>query len=714
MTMVASFMPSLAFAVTGPDDHDYAVAVSGSAGNYTVVWADVQNALKGDDAEYIEVVKEPTHTEKGEVKLACTKDFCEEVITAKTFATPSHDDSDDMVERDFTLEAYAAAMLAQKATGFENSYKANKWVKDQKEDDKCYVKNAKVCSCGFVEQGVTPVDHVTKTSCVDYACAKCGATIEGTDHNWTVVTDPAKKVSEPTCKHGTGYKSTCTVCDAEGVYYDDSDKYLHSYGTPVAGMEFVETDSVNKTGYWTGTAVNVAASTKKSTVKEGYIAVLPNGTVCEVGAELAKDEGQKFYKYSKVKDATCASGKVYEWDCAECGSKLKEKTVGDVAHNYEKTHVAATCDAPGHNDYVCTVCGHTYSEDIDTEPQLQHSYVVTKTAATCKTAEYYTISCTTCKKNDIAAHNDIVVNDSNAVSLLGAPIRTDAVKKTRTFVFTGFGAPGDVALTGNQVIEIEISTAAAGDHKYTTEELVKPATCTTDEVWAKKCTVCGKISTHVETGNAPYTKKNTRLGHDAVKTVIAPTCGTAGFYTEQCSRCGLYKQTADGKDTTVAGVEVKGWTKDIDNAIQTKDANPVVAKGTACTFDKWVVTKASTVFEEGVKTLTCSVCGHADGTKTVVAKKTVAKAAPTVKAGKKSLTVKATAANATGYRVYYKKAGAKSWKSYTKKTASLSKTFSGLSKGKYYVKVKAYAKNYAGDGQVVWGATSSTKSVKVK
>ena len=153
--------------------------------------------------------------------------------------------------------------------------------------------------------------------------------------------------------------------------------------------------------------------------------------------------------------------------------------------------------------------------------------------------------------------------------------------------------------------------------------------------------------------------------------------------------------------------------KDVKASVKETEVKVAEAAKTVEEAAKSTAKTAETKVKEAAKT-TAKKATEVKAAAKTTAKKTVAKASNTVKAGKKSLNVKSSAANATGYRVYYKKAGAKSWKSYTKKTTSLSKTFSGLSKGKYYVKVRAYAKNYAGDGEVVWGATSSTKSVKVK
>ena len=92
----------------------------------------------------------------------------------------------------------------------------------------------------------------------------------------------------------------------------------------------------------------------------------------------------------------------------------------------------------------------------------------------------------------------------------------------------------------------------------------------------------------------------------------------------------------------------------------------------------------------------------------------VAKASVKLKAYKGGkLKVTASAKNATGYRVYYKKSSWKKYKTYTKgNIKTLNKTFKKLSKGKYTVKVKAFHK--ADDGKTTWGADSSIKKITVR
>ena len=714
MTMVASFMPSIAFAAVATDadhgitynDHKYAVTVN--AGD-TAAWDDVKDAVKDASKvkDYVSNVTAPTHTEKGSATLKCMQLFCDEEVTVE-IAALGHDVDTECAERDFTLEAYAAKMLEQEEPGFKNAAQADTWVKTKKAANGCYVKNVKVCSCGYVKPVTdAAIEHHTNTTHADKACPQCGETIKGEAH---VVPAPGDigdvsgmvKVSEPTCGKGTGYEYECS-CGAKTVYYhDDVADDAHNYGTPV---DVSVATTLTKDG--------------KYAVKSGYVGVkLPTttGNVRPYGSTpISNVTGFKFYKLNKVvTPATgCNTTQTMALECETCGKTLPGSTEDTtVAHDWEKTHVAATCDHAGYNTYVCKACGvkgegnGKPDEVIAAEKKLAHNYKVTKVASDCTNHEYYVIECTTCDSKNCDHKTGVKIsydfdatNATQATRPAGSTARLvttyldkKSTDKVKVFAYQGF----DKEFQGTDVIELSFDTTAVPGHKYGKKELLKPATCTSNEVWGYKCTECGKIATHTSTTHAPEVKAHTDLGHDHPVVAVAATCVNKAYETKvaKCTRCG-----------EVDAEIVEANKKAAENAA-IKDGKHA--------FDKWVVTKDSTVFEEGVKSLECSVCGADGNAKTVIAKKTVAKASNTVKAGKKSFNVKSSAANATGYRVYYKKAGAKSWKSYTKKTTSLSKTFSGLSKGKYYVKVRAYAKNYDGDGQVVWGATSSTKSVKVK
>ena len=227
---------------------------------------------------------------------------------------------------------------------------------------------------------------------------------------------------------------------------------------------------------------------------------------------------------------------------------------------------------------VCKVCGDEVEDNATTADDTKaHSYKVTKVAATCADAEYYLIECTTCAKDCAHAKGVKIDKDGkvynlktgNLIYVADAKV-VDTTAKTATYIFTGFA---EDSLKGADVIEVTLSTvAASGDHKPGDKALLKAATCTTNEVWGKKCVNCGKLIKESVTEKA-----NTALGHDLVKTETAATCGSYGFYTEQCSRCGLYKDADGNVDET-----------ELKNAKVVKTDKPVVKEGAKCSFDKWL------------------------------------------------------------------------------------------------------------------------------
>ena len=673
--MVASFMPSMAFAV---HTCDYPVTVS--AGK--VEWKAVKEALKTDDAKYIEVVKEPTHTEDGIVKLTCKADYCNEV-SGDLVATKDKADH-VVVKRDLDFSEYADAMVAQKTGGdnFKNATAAANWVKNQRKTH-CYMENVNVCSCGYVGvNGWTAVAHndANKTyNCADYKCLRCDAVIEGVGHEANTATDDfymgylkkakavaADKVSEPNCGNGTGYKWECKHCGEKVavVYTADPKTTAHNYGTAVDKSVATEEQASGK-----------------FEVKEGYVGVQGETTVNK-GVKVDADDisAYKFYQLNHVKtEGTCTEDTVKDLKCETCG-KVRPGTEQSITakHDYNETKVAATCDHGSYTHKVCKVCGNE-ENSAEADDKKAHSYKATKVAATCTSAEYYVVECATCgetcaySKGVKIDNAGTVTNVKTGTACGTADLKSeDKTAKTKTFIYTGF----DGKLKGSDVIELTISTANAGAHKFGNNTLLKEATCTTNEVWGKKCINCGKLD-----ALSASEKLNTKLGHDYAEVKTPATCGTFGAISKTCTRCNHTVDTV--KDTT---------------------AKPVVALGTKCSFDKWVVTKKATVFEEGVKSLECSVCGADGAAKTVVAKAKYA--APAVKAGKKSatVTVKATS-DAAKYQIKYKKAGG-SYKTIAAKAGK--NTIKKLAKGKKYT-FKAIAVNAEGVE-----VASATKTVKVK
>ena len=696
MTMVASFMPSLAFATTAADEEGHQYYEFGA--NFTIVNGKPVTTVTGTEQQVATAQKEidkhisncvaPTHDSKGSYEAKCIGAECDETIVVEIPKTGCTSETKNQVR--MSLAEYASAALAHNRV-FENKEAADYYVKQHPEV--CYVLVDRCNVCGDVtnpsEQGHALPATLNPTCSDKVACANtgCNAMIDATTHgshtNHSFATTGTKTVA---CNDAvTITEKTCSTCG----------------------------EKANELSLTPGKAVKCElkeiAVTKRDLAATGDYEVLYDGKVIakHVSGNWTVEPGYQrnaaysspvFYKADTTVDYL--DGNVvktyYGYTCTKCGfvnlgTEVPATVPAAHTHTWTKITKDATCESAAKEAYKCDGCG-TY-KDVDSNATgntfasvastvtnsnpLGHKFTLKKVDGNCVTTAYYEVGCSTCGE-DYAKD----INHVTRVDFRGA---TEGSKKYLNPADGKLRASANDAKFGD--FEIAYLAPAHKGHVYTKKVTLKKAACDKNAVEGYVCDVCGKKNLH---SVSPI--PGTALKHNYVETKTPATCGAYGTVSKVCSLCG--DEIAVAKDET---------------------AKPLVKDGAKCTYDKWVVTKAATVFEEGVKTLTCSVCGDEHPiTKTVIAKKTVAKASNTVKAGKKSFNVKSSAANATGYRVYYKKAGAKSWKSYTKKTDSLSKTFSKLSKGKYYVKVKAYAKNYAGDGEVVWGAYSATKTVKVK
>ena len=689
--------------------------------NYTIV--DGKAVAKAgteqkDIDKYVKVIAAPTCTTKGKVELTCKTDLPDGVACDQV-KTEEIDVLSHSYERvNMSLEDYATQRVAQAkgAPGrFENEGTAKAWVKEKKAGKVCYVYANRCKSCGEVTNyGTTgtlsnPVKHgydkeTTKLSCAEKVqCSNVGCNemvaVAEADRIPSHDLDEKITTTKTGCDGITVTKQACKKCDYVKVTENGSANCVEFKGEIAASAVKTKTTiSANEHEKTQVFLVDGKTIAKNVWTRENDTAPWGDAVFTVEPGYKYDSENELFIKADTTVDVN--GTEKYGYTCKHCGYVTVGGPVTAPAcvHAWTKVTVDATCTEAAKEYMVCTECGSykrvgdaddvtrtskaEATEDVKDSKKLGHNYVATKVDGDCHDTDKYTIKCTRehCPdsvKADVTRENYSTLDKGTSLYL----VPTD-------------GRVVEDNVVGSQELPY-IADNTANNHKFTKKVTLKAATCTNNELVGYVCDTCGKINIH-----SAVVVPSSKLAHNFVKTEVAATCGEAGYSFEQCSVCKGYK---NGNTTS----------KELVDACKT-EIKPVVKDGAKCTFDKWVVTKKPTVFEKGVEALECSVCGADGEHRTSIDKLTVAKASNTVKAGKKSFSVQSSAANATGYRVYYKKAGAKSWKSYTKKTDSLSKTFSKLSKGKYYVKVKAYAKNYAGDGEVVWGATSSTKTVKVK
>jgi len=714
--MMVSFMPSIAFAASPNHTCEYAVTVTGNA----VTWSAIQ-ALSSDDAQYVEVVKKPTCGDKaqdGEAILTCKKTDCDEAFaghtkTVKITGVTGHETE----SKEFTAEDLAKKLVEQKTWTQET---ANDFVEAAKTANNtthyegeiwCYY-TANVCKiCGKVigvsanstTTGITGHDHFRDKSsgCNATAkCLKCGKVVAvefGTNTGTHVDSKKTVQVKAATCDQPAQEKHVCAVCNepfGAATAVEGSKPLGHNLGTAVAASEATDAKGALKKGYFIVTGTDEYGDATAKYYKYNTSVVVKTGTKDECSTE-----------YRGIKCATCGKYVVFDTNHKVAADAITVETKANfiskcnpyalplaTKHDFKEETVPATCTTGSNTKKTCKKCGYVeYAYHVDGHPEtispegkpntkLGHNYVVTEVKGDCAHQGKVVVSC-----SNKDCDETVVVTDSTAA----APAH--CVKDTSgTIYFRGFNDE----LVSNNAIALPAVKANPANHQFGALTLYKAADCQHKELWAQKCKVCGKIDA------TSFTEKGELTKHNIVKHEVAATCGTAGYYTEECTLCGKYRATGGQFTTTATADDVK----------KTETAKPVVKNGAACKFDKWVVTKEATVFEEGVKQLECSVCGTKDATKTIIAKKTVGKPVVKLISKKGKLTVKASAAdNATGYEVTYKRAGkAEVTKTYT--AEQISKTFRLLKGKKYTVKVTAFASNGT---DTVEGATV-TKSIKIK
>ena len=753
MTMVASFMPSLAFAAVHDASDTYSidndcVTWSGSGADVTATVNKIKCSC--GDVYTVSGIKVNVTPDKA---LVCgnggERTFTANVVgnyngksvastatkTVTVTLPATHDYEDiDAVPATCLKEGTAAHKKCKNCGNLRN---ANNTA-DVTANDLVISKGA--CSWEVADEYVTSDKLAADAPVVCSVCKKTGTVAEAADVSGTA---------------GTAVVVKAATCDETGTNY-----------TPYSYNAKVKTSA--------GTLADQTVVWKKA----GTIAKATHNVVAGPTFVWNHD------------NHTC---KVYFDYCENCGSNsdVVEATVTEVEN------VAATCTTKGSNKYKATVAGlePVYEKKAGTlvtkdVPALGHDYVEHKAvAATCKEAgktAYY--QCSRCNDyGKLDENTNTVVTGGSAPTTVDAHHEmsatyawpTDAEIKA-AFTLPAVGAT-DAQIGSLKATATNIKCAACGlelKPSVAKEAAVKLDVSEFFRLNAGKsfCEDGYVIPVYVEDNTfdvnegdvyasvdlSKYDTKKSTIPSETKSVTVAPVEHSYVALTTPVFEW----DTTDSKDIKCSVVTKKcnatqGKLVFENNAYSYKPCDKVAeadaakvtgtvkveptctknGEGTFTATYKFLATGktisetktlvlaktdhkaevipavAATVFATGSKDgVKCSVCGEILTEPKEVAKLKVGTAKiSSLKAGKKSFTVKASAANATGYRVNYKKAGAKKYSYTTVKAKNLSKTVKKLSAGKKYtVKVKAYAKNYNGDGEVVWGALSSGKTVKVK
>ena len=222
----------------------------------------------------------------------------------------------------------------------------------------------------------------------------------------------------------------------------------------------------------------------------------------------------------KSKDATCTTDEILVKKCSVCGQSYTDNVNNKKKLNHDmqlvKT-VAPTCADEGYDLYKCSRCDVTEKRNIGPAISGSHDWQFTKTVApTCNEKGYDLYTCKKCKSTK--KENIQPINPSNHKF-----IKTNTVAPTCT---TGGYDVYTCERCGDTYNDNYIN---ASGHSFTNYVLDGNATCTQDGTMTAKCDKCNETNT--------ITAPGSKLGHDYAQTVTPPTCVSGGYTTYVCTRC---------------------------------------------------------------------------------------------------------------------------------------------------------------------------------
>ena len=290
----------------------------------------------------------------------------------------------------------------------------------------------------------------------------------------------------------------------------------------------------------------------------------------------------------KSKDATCTTDEILVKKCSVCGQSYTDNVNNKKKLNHDmqlvKT-VAPTCADEGYDLYKCSRCDVTEKRNIVPAISGSHDWQFTKTVApTCNEKGYDLYTCKKCKSTK--KENIQPINPSNHKF-----IKTNTVPPTCTTV--GYDVY-TCERCGKTEHRNEVP-AIAGGHTYQFTKTVAP-TCTEQGYDVYTCSKCG----NTEKRNVkPIDSSN----HNYTVTVVAPTCTEKGYTKHTCSRCG---NTYNDNYINASGHSFTNYVLD-GNATCTQDGT-MTAKCDKCDATNTITAPGSKLGHDYAQTVTPPTC----------------------------------------------------------------------------------------------------------
>lgn len=290
----------------------------------------------------------------------------------------------------------------------------------------------------------------------------------------------------------------------------------------------------------------------------------------------------------KSKDATCTTDEVLVKKCSVCGQSYTDNVNNKKKLNHDMQFVktvAPTCADDGYDLYKCSRCDYTEKKNPVPAIAGSHDWQFTKTVApTCNEKGYDLYTCKKC--NSTYKDNIQPINPSN-----------HKFNKTNTVAPTCTTNGYDVYTCercGKTEHRNEVP-AVAGNHIYQFTKTVAP-TCTEqgyDVYTCSKCSATEKRNVKpIDSSNHNYTVK-----------AVAPTCTERGYTKHTCSRCG---DTYNDNYINASGHSFTNYVPD-GNATCTKDGT-MTAKCDKCDKTNTIAAPNSQLGHYYAQTVTPPTC----------------------------------------------------------------------------------------------------------
>ena len=332
------------------------------------------SALGHDFGEWIEVTP-ATCTEEGERVRYCSR--CG-LSQSEEIHASGHKYAATTVPATCTEDGYTEYKCADCGDSYisdvvpSSRHDFGEWIEVTPATCTAAGEQVKYCkSCGaFILEAIPVSEHEYVATTISATCAEEGYTeYKCADCGDSYITDVTSALGHD---FGEWEEVTPPTCSEEGerVRYCSRGDFFQTQTIPASGHRY--------------TATIVPATC----TQEGYTEYKCTACGASYTSDIVPALRHNYGEWETAAPATCTSAGERVSVCTRCGD-AKSELIPALEHTYAATIHAAACTEGGYTEYICSLCGNSYTDDYTTE--LGHDYQLS-----AQTEEYAEYVCTRC------------------------------------------------------------------------------------------------------------------------------------------------------------------------------------------------------------------------------------------------------------------------------------------------------------------------------